>query len=275
MSEKFKHPTYTKSENNRLYFEGAILKAAIIDESTFPQNINEVYLSSMQPINIIIKVAALETPINYVILPNTRGKIIHLLADNVTSLTRIYRLEEGAHIDFATPDFNRTNRDIHVQVDLVGLDAKTNWYLSSLVDRQHSKVYNISFLHKSGHTFADMQNYGVIIDDSKLYFSGTSAIFEKMSKAETHQTAKIIIFDDKAQAKADPVLAIHFNDVAASHAATVGKVNADHLYYMQSRGISELETKRLITKGYLEPVIKFIDDEEIAHALTLALEEVL
>ncbi|HKL84363.1 MAG TPA: SufD family Fe-S cluster assembly protein, partial [Bacilli bacterium] len=92
---------------------------------------------------------------------------------------------------------------------------------------------------------------------------------------ETHQTAKIIIFDDKAQAKADPILAIHFNDVAASHAATVGKVNADHLYYMQSRGISELDTKRLITKGYLEPVIKFVDDQEIANALTLALEEAL
>lgn len=273
--DKFKRATSTKTEDNRIFFEGAALKNTIIDEATFPSHINEVYLSSMQAVNVIIRVAPHQTALNYVVLPDTRGKIIHLLGDRVESLNRIYRLEEGAQIDFATADFNHTNRDIHIQVDLVGVNARTNWFLSSLVDKQHSKVYNISFLHKSAYTFADMQNYGVIIDDSKLSFSGTSAIFENMKRAETHQTAKIIIFDDKAQAKADPILAIHFNDVSASHAATVGKVNADHLYYMQSRGISELDTKRLITKGYLEPVIKFVDDQETANALTIALEEAL
>lgn len=273
--DKFKRATSTKTEDNRIFFEGVALKNTIIDEATFPSHINEVYLSSMQAVNVIIRVAPRQTALNYVVLPDTRGKIIHLLGDRVESLNRTYRLEEGAQIDFATADFNHTNRDIHIQVDLVGVNARTNWFLSSLVDKQHSKVYNISFLHKCAYTFADMQNYGVIIDDSKLSFSGTSAIFENMKRAETHQTAKIIIFDDKAQAKADPILAIHFNDVTASHAATVGKVNADHLYYMQSRGISELDTKRLITKGYLEPVIKFVDDQEIANALTLALEEAL
>lgn len=273
--DKFKRATSTKTEDNRIFFEGVALKNTIIDEATFPSHINEVYLSSMQAVNVIIRVAPRQTALNYVVLPDTRGKIIHLLGDRVESLNRIYRLEEGAQIDFATADFNHTNRDIHIQVDLVGVNARTNWFLSSLVDKQHSKVYNISFLHKCAFTFADMQNYGVIIDDSKLSFSGTSAIFENMKRAETHQTAKIIIFDDKAQAKADPILVIHFNDVTASHAATVGKVNADHLYYMQSRGISELDTKRLITKGYLEPVIKFVDDQEIANALTLALEEAL
>lgn len=273
--DKFKRATSTKTEDNRIFFEGVALKNTIIDEASFPSHINEVYLSSMQAVNVIIRVAPRQTALNYVVLPDTRGKIIHLLGDRVESLNRIYRLEEGAQIDFATADFNHTNRDIHIQVDLVGVNARTNWFLSSLVDKQHSKVYNISFLHKCAYTFADMQNYGVIIDDSKLSFSGTSAIFENMKRAETHQTAKIIIFDDKAQAKADPILAIHFNDVTASHAATVGKVNADHLYYMQSRGISELDTKRLITKGYLEPVIKFVDDQEIANALTLALEEAL
>ena len=273
--DKFKRATSTKTEDNRIFFEGAALKNTIIDEATFPSHINEVYLSSMQAVNVIIRVAPHQTALNYVVLPDTRGKIIHLLGDRAESLNRIYRLEVGAQIDFATAAFNHTNRDIHIQVDLVGVNARTNWFLSSLVDKQHSKVYNISFLHKSAYTFADMQNYGVIIDDSKLSFSGTSAIFENMKRAETHQTAKIIIFDDKAQAKADPVLAIHYNDVVASHAATVGKVNADHLYYMQSRGISELDTKRLITKGYLEPVIKFVDDQEIANALTIALEEAL
>ncbi len=275
MANNFKKATYSHIEDNRIFFEGRSLKNAVIDEHTFPEEISEVFLSSMEDINVIINVGQHTMPINYVVMPNTRGKIIHLLAEEVQVFNRIYRLEEGVDIDFATPDFNRTNRQFNVQVELVGQNARTNWLLSSLVDQQHSKVYDVSFLHKHGHTFADMQNYGVIIDDSKLDFSGTSAIFENMTRAETHQTAKIIIFDDKAQAKADPILVIHHNDVAASHAATVGKVNSDHLYYMQSRGISEIETKRLITKGYLEPVIKYVDDEDLARRLTNNLEEAL
>lgn len=275
MTTTFKSLPIERIEENRLVFTGAQLKQAVIDEKNFPSNITEVYISSFQPINLILRPSSLNGQINYIIGENTTGKIIHLLDSEIHHFARIYRLEEGVHIDFATPDFEQADRDVNLQVDLVGINAKTNWFLSALVDKKHSKVYDISFLHKSGHTFADMQNYGVIIDDSKLVFSGTSAIFEHMSRAETHQTAKIIIFDDKALAKADPILAIHHNDVAASHAATVGKVNSDHLFYMQSRGISELDTKRLITKGYLEPVIKFIDDSVLADQLSRKLEEAL
>jgi len=275
MAENFKTAIFNRIEDHKIFFDGINLKNVIIDENAFPTKIREVYLSAMQPINVIIKVAEQNHSINYIFLPDTKGKIIHLLADNVERLDRVYRLEEGVEIDFATADFNRANRNINLTVELVGAKAKTNWFLSALVDQQHSKIYDISFLHKHADTFADMQNYGVIIDDSKLFFSGTSAIFENMKHAETHQTAKIIIFDDRAVAKADPILVIHHNDVKASHAATLGKVNSEHLYYMQSRGISELETKRLITKGYLEPVIKFIDDQETANKLTLALEEAL
>lgn len=274
MSE-FKIAAFSQREGGRLLFDGINLKERIIDEANFPDGINEVHLASTMPVSVIIKLGHNSKAINYVIHANTSGKIIHLLSDDLNEMTRIYRLEEGADIDFATADFARASRNFHIQVDLVGANAKTNWFLSSLVDTQHSKEYNISFLHKHGHTFADMKNFGVVIDDSKLSFSGTSAIFENMSRAETHQTAKIIIFDERAVAKADPILVIHHNDVAASHAATVGKVSAEHLFYMQSRGVSEAETKRLITKGYLEPVIKFVDDESIAQALTLALEEAI
>ena len=275
MTTTFKTLSIDRIEGNRLIFSGAQLKHAVIDEKNFPSDITEVLLSSFQPINLIIRPSSFNGQINYIIGENTTGKIIHLFDNDIHHFARIYRLEEGAQIDFATPDFEQADRDFNLQIDLVGTNAKTNWFLSALVDKKHSKVYDISFLHKSGHTFADMQNYGVIIDDSKLFFSGTSAIFENMSRAETHQTAKIIIFDDKAMAKADPILAIHHNDVAASHAATVGKVNSDHLFYMQSRGISELDTKRLITKGYLEPVIKFIDDAVVADQLSRKLEEAL
>lgn len=47
----------------------------------------------------------------------------------------------------------------------------------------------------------------------------------------------------------------------ASHAAGVGKMDEEHLYYLQSRGLTKKQAMQLITYGYLKPVIEVIDNE--------------
>ena len=121
-----------------------------------------------------------------------------------------------------------------------------------------------------------MQNYGVVLNQSTLIFTGDSTIYEDVKDAETHQTARIIVFDEGSKAQADPILNIYHNDVvAASHAATVGRVNAEHLYYLNSRGLTELEAKQIITKGYLMPILGLIDDDGLKEKFTNLLEGVI
>ena len=123
---------------------------------------------------------------------------------------------------------------------------------------------------------ADMKNYGVLLDGGTLIFSGNSTIYEDVKGAETHQTARIIVFDPDGKAEANPNLNIYHNDViAASHAATVGKVNDEHLYYLGSRGLDEFDAKKLITKGYLQPIIELIDDDTLKDKLLHDLEGIL
>jgi Fe-S cluster assembly protein SufD len=63
------------------------------------------------------------------------------------------------------------------------------------------------------------------------------------------------------------VLKIDENEVEASHAATVGRVNEDHLYYLQSRGLTKSDAKRLITLGYLQPIIRYFTDTSVQEKL--------
>ena len=66
-------------------------------------------------------------------------------------------------------------------------------------------------------------------------------------------------------------MCIDENDVEASHAAVVGKINEEHIFYLCSRGLGEEEAKRLITLGYLNPIIAYFDDQRIKEDIANAI----
>ena len=69
-----------------------------------------------------------------------------------------------------------------------------------------------------------------------------------------------------------PKLLIDENDVEASHAASVGQANEEHIFYLQSRGLTYIEALRLMIMGYLAPVISEIEDKEIQEELMKEIE---
>ena len=107
-----------------------------------------------------------------------------------------------------------------------------------------------------------MENYGVCEDSSNLSFLGSSKIIKGAHNSATHQSAKIMVFDKNCVAKASPTLCIDENDVQASHAAVVGRINEDHIFYLTSRGIEEKEAKKLITLGYLMPILSHFNNQK-------------
>ena len=77
----------------------------------------------------------------------------------------------------------------------------------------------------------------------------------------------ILVFDKGVHAKASPMLCIDENDVKAFHGASEGQINKDHIFYLMSRGVSETEAKKLITYGYLYPIIQTFTEEDIKNAI--------
>ena len=58
----------------------------------------------------------------------------------------------------------------------------------------------------------------------------------------------------------------------ASHAAVVGRLNEDHLFYLESRGVSEEDAKRLIALGYLKPIERYYDDPALVEKIDAVIE---
>lgn len=149
-----------------------------------------------------------------------------------------------------------------INIDLLDEGASLKWHLASLSSKTDDKHFSVTVIHHKPLTYATVDNYGVARDSSKLVFSGVSYIANGAIKSNTKQNAKIMIFDKTSSACAKPILKIDENDVVASHAAIVGEINEEHLYYLTSRGICLDDAKKLITYGYLKPILKGFSSKE-------------
>ena len=156
--------------------------------------------------------------------------------------------------------------------NLLESDSTLNWHLSSLAASQDNKTFDISVNHIAPRTYARMDNYGVCKDAAKLVFSGISTINNGSRRSKTHQNSKIMVFDSLSDGIAKPILKIDENDIEASHAAVVGKINDEHLFYLTSRGLTEADAKQLITFGYLKPIMNGFMEEEIKGEISDLIE---
>ena len=86
-------------------------------------------------------------------------------------------------------------------------------------------------------------------------------------QTEAYQENHNILLSEGARVETLPSLEIYADDVKCSHGATVGQLDADALFYMRSRGISEAEAKRLQMLSFLSPVIPEGREEEVTAAL--------
>jgi Fe-S cluster assembly protein SufD len=89
------------------------------------------------------------------------------------------------------------------------------------------------------------------------------------------QTSRNIVLSEHAKADAIPNLEIEANDVRCGHAASVGPVEEETLFYLESRGIPRAEAERLIVTGFFQEVLDRVTLDEVRHNAELAIQEEL
>lgn len=264
----------------------------IIDNDTIKvslsTSVNETYLFDLKDIKETNIIVDIDTYVEITLLnvDSLNGKNITFNLNQGSSLNcnlASFDVSDKAHITVnmkehssfngAYADFSKKRNDFSFVCNLLERNSKAHWHLATLTKEDDHKTFDISFYHYARDTYAKMENYGVCEDTSSLSFLGTSKIFNKAKQSETHQSAKIMVFDQKCNAKASPVLCIDENDVKASHAAVVGQINEEHIFYLTSRGIDEKSAKKLITLGYLMPILSYFKDQEINEIIKKNIEE--
>lgn len=129
--------------------------------------------------------------------------------------------------------------------------------------------------HIGTHSESEMVSKAVMTDEATTILNGITKIEKGAEKANGEQAENILMLSEKARGDANPILLIDEDDVKAGHAASVGRVSEESIYYLMSRGITRQEAERLIILGFLEPVVAEIPIEEVKNRLRQALERKL
>lgn len=127
------------------------------------------------------------------------------------------------------------------------------------------KHQSITANHTDKYTTSNLNNYSIVSDGGDFFLDIVGRIMEDAVGAKAHQDSKILTLSENQKTQVIPKLLIYENDVEASHAATVGQIDEMQLYYLQSRGLSEMESMALLMGGYLMPIARAIEDKELSE----------
>jgi Fe-S cluster assembly protein SufD len=127
--------------------------------------------------------------------------------------------------------------------------------------------------HVGSRTSSDLLYKGAMRDRSNAIYTGTVVIEPGAHLCDAYQTNRNILLSEEARAHSVPNLEILTNDpTRCGHAASVGPVGEDELFYLMSRGIPREEAERLVVFGFFNEVLDRVDIPEIRDGLVASIE---
>ena len=127
--------------------------------------------------------------------------------------------------------------------------------------------------HVAPRTRSDLLFKGAVEDTARSVYSGLIRIRKDAQKVEATQSNRNLVLTEGAGAESIPNLEIEADDVRCSHASTVGPIDDDQRYYLESRGVRPQDAERLIVLGFFEDVFSRLPVPALTAPLRRAVHE--
>jgi Fe-S cluster assembly protein SufD len=114
---------------------------------------------------------------------------------------------------------------------------------------------------------------GILDGESGAVFNGKIIVRQDAQKTDSKQTNKNLVLSDNSVVNTKPELQIWADDVRCTHGATIGQLDAEALFYLQSRGIGRKEARSLLTYAFAEDIVDRIKVESLRDSLEKVLFE--
>jgi Fe-S cluster assembly protein SufD len=148
------------------------------------------------------------------------------------------------------PRFTGTNAECHLNG------------LSVLSASQHVDNYTV-IDHAAPNCFSRENYKGVYDQKSSGVFCGTIIVQQEAQKTNAIQSNKSILLSNTATVDTKPQLKIWADDVKCTHGATVGQLDDDALFYLQSRGIPKETARQMLISAFVKETIEILPGEQL------------
>jgi Fe-S cluster assembly protein SufD len=208
------------------------------------------------------------------IKPNSHVKYVLISEEKATkiAINQTVNVSENANVHVIS-GFLSQALDVDLKVNLNGQNARAMVNAIAVSNDQQQQTVDVHLTHYAPYSYGDMYNVGISNGYGRVTLNGVEKIEKGMKQANAFQTLKGIILSDFSMVDVNPILLIDEYDVKAGHGATVGKIEDQQLYYLQSRGLTKIEAEKLIIKGYIKPILDEINDQALVERLEQTIYE--
>ncbi|MFB5677787.1 Fe-S cluster assembly protein SufD [Paenibacillus terreus] len=201
---------------------------------------------------------------------------VHQFGEAATDIsTRRAVLDNDASIEWIVGEMNDGNTASNTMSVLKGNGSISDAKVIAVGSGSQKLNYTTQAQHFGKSSESQMITRAVMREEASAIINGITKIEKGATKADGQQTERVLMLSGKARGDANPILLIDEDDVTAGHAASVGQVNQEQIYYLMSRGVSRADAERLIIYGFLAPVVSDIPLEALQQQLQRLVERKL
>ena len=198
---------------------------------------------------------------------------IDQLGVNITTyMNRRGYVLRDAMVDWAIGVMNDGDVIADFDSDLVGEGAHSEVKAVAISAGRQTQGIDTRVTNKAPHSIGHILQHGVIRERGVLTFNGIGHILKGAKGADAQQESRVLMLSDQARGDANPILLIDEHEVTAGHAASVGRVDPEEMYYLMSRGLRKEEAERLVIRGFLGSVLTAIPVKEVQQELVAVIE---
>ena len=279
-------------ENNIVFYKGNVNIEGFDDKSNTllieNQNDKVFYICFDNYVPDNMKIDIVNS--NVTIIETYNGKFEDLSfsinVDEKSSLNRFSIIVDTNNNLVVNRVVNNKGKYISMQIDLTDNNVDSNedinleqdGALANVIDgiyaiENASKNYKTNLNHNVANATSDAKIFAINNDEANISIYTDAYIKKGAIHTKTTQEGRIINLSSNCYGIVLPNLHIDENDVEASHSCSVGSLNQDHIYYLESRGLLEDEARNVLIKGYFNPILQEIENKEILNKLNELLDK--
>ncbi|MCC7359164.1 MAG: Fe-S cluster assembly protein SufD [Anaerolineales bacterium] len=158
------------------------------------------------------------------------------------------------------------------EIDLDGAGSTGKMSGFYFADGEQHLDHDTQQNHNAPHTTSDLLFKGALRDKGHSVWQGMIYVAPGAQKADGYQANRNLVLNRGARADSIPGLEILADDVRCTHGATVGQLEAEHIFYLMSRGITRADAERLVVDGFFDPILQRIPFEGVRQRLKRSIE---
>ena len=133
-------------------------------------------------------------------------------------------------------------------------------------DRAHYD-FNYESIHNGKKTGAEIHGKGILRGHAKKVFRDSIDLRNGCSGSEGNETEDVLLMDETVENRSLPIILCSEDDVVGNHGATIGRLDEDLLFYMESRGMQKDEIYEMMAKARIDAIVRKIPDAKTRHDL--------